>query len=132
MGQRLNRPAQGFWFVPGGRVLKDETLENAFNRLIKAELGLEAQAQATYKGTYQHFYEDNVSNEDSTTYYVVLAYEIEVNIALESLPRGQHGDYRWLTEQALLGDSNVHQYTKLYFQKGHNSDAPFMKLKIWE
>ena len=24
LGKRTNRPAQGFWFVPGGRVLKDE------------------------------------------------------------------------------------------------------------
>lgn len=26
LGERLNRPAQGFWFVPGGRVQKNETL----------------------------------------------------------------------------------------------------------
>ncbi|TOB15241.1 NUDIX domain-containing protein, partial [Vibrio parahaemolyticus] len=25
LGQRTNRPAQGFWFVPGGRICKDET-----------------------------------------------------------------------------------------------------------
>ena len=24
LGKRTNRPAQGCWFVPGGRVLKDE------------------------------------------------------------------------------------------------------------
>ncbi|WP_259346526.1 NUDIX domain-containing protein [Vibrio rotiferianus] len=28
-----NRPAQGFWFVPGGRVLKGESLKDAFLRL---------------------------------------------------------------------------------------------------
>ncbi|HCL5083878.1 TPA: GDP-mannose mannosyl hydrolase, partial [Salmonella enterica] len=38
LGQRLNRPAQGYWFVPGGRVCKDETLEAAFERLTQAEL----------------------------------------------------------------------------------------------
>ncbi|VEA35909.1 glycosyl transferase in colanic acid biosynthesis [Salmonella enterica subsp. enterica] len=38
LGQRLNRPAQGYWFVPGGRVCKDETLEAAFARLTQAEL----------------------------------------------------------------------------------------------
>ena len=61
----------------------------------KAELGTES--QATYKCTYQHFYEDNVSNENFTTHYVVLGYEIEVNIALESLLKEQYGDYRCLT-----------------------------------
>ncbi|MCV5153638.1 GDP-mannose mannosyl hydrolase, partial [Escherichia coli] len=33
LGKRTNRPAQGYWFVPGGRVQKDETLEAAFERL---------------------------------------------------------------------------------------------------
>ena len=41
LGKRTNRPAQGFWFVPGGRVQKDETLANAFERLTLAELGLQ-------------------------------------------------------------------------------------------
>ena len=40
LGQRTNRPAQGYWFVPGGRVQKDETLAQAFERLTLAELGL--------------------------------------------------------------------------------------------
>ena len=38
LGKRTNRPAQGYWFVPGGRVQKDETLEAAFERLTMAEL----------------------------------------------------------------------------------------------
>ncbi|VEB85871.1 GDP-mannose mannosyl hydrolase) [Citrobacter koseri] len=39
LGKRTNRPAQGYWFVPGGRVQKDETLEKAFERLTQAETG---------------------------------------------------------------------------------------------
>uniref|UniRef100_UPI00398C6595 NUDIX domain-containing protein n=1 Tax=Salmonella enterica TaxID=28901 RepID=UPI00398C6595 len=37
--QRLNRPAQGYWFVPGGRVCIHETLDAAFRPLTLAELG---------------------------------------------------------------------------------------------
>ena len=40
LGKRINRPAQGFWFVPGGRVLKDESFALAFKRLIKVELDM--------------------------------------------------------------------------------------------
>lgn len=40
LGQRLNRPAQGFWFVPGGRIQKSESLDAAFRRLTRGELGL--------------------------------------------------------------------------------------------
>ena len=39
LGERLNKPAQGFWFVPGGRILKDESLADAFKRLATEELG---------------------------------------------------------------------------------------------
>jgi len=40
LGKRVNRPAQGDWFVPGGRVLKDEPIEQAYTRLLKIELGM--------------------------------------------------------------------------------------------
>ena len=38
VGKRVNRPAKGFWFVPGGRILKNETIAEAFLRLTEAEL----------------------------------------------------------------------------------------------
>ena len=39
LGWRKNPPAQSFWFVPGGRVQKNETLDQAFARITRAELG---------------------------------------------------------------------------------------------
>lgn len=41
LGQRKNAPAKDDWFVPGGRVLKNEPLEQDFKRVSKNELGLE-------------------------------------------------------------------------------------------
>ncbi|MFT7315340.1 MAG: hypothetical protein ACI9J5_003496 [Paraglaciecola sp.] len=35
LGKRLNRPAQGFWLVSSGRILKDESMKNAFTCLTK-------------------------------------------------------------------------------------------------
>src|SRR5690606_28466627 len=56
LGKRTNRPAQGFWFVPGGRVQKDETLTDAFERLTLAELGLQLpMAAGQFYGVWQHF-----------------------------------------------------------------------------
>lgn len=39
VGERINRPAQGYWFVPGGRVYKNEPLKKAFERICSDELG---------------------------------------------------------------------------------------------
>jgi len=39
--KRLNAPLQGTWWVPGGRVHKGETLEAAFRRKMREELGIE-------------------------------------------------------------------------------------------
>ncbi|MGZ5044548.1 MAG: NUDIX domain-containing protein, partial [Methylobacter sp.] len=33
MGMRVNEPAAGSWFVPGGRIRKDESIEDAFLRI---------------------------------------------------------------------------------------------------
>ena len=47
LGMRKNEPARGFWFVPGGRIMKDEALAAAFERILDAELGLRACLPAT-------------------------------------------------------------------------------------
>ncbi|GAM63316.1 GDP-mannose mannosyl hydrolase [Vibrio ishigakensis] len=73
LGERTNRPAQGFWFVPGGRILKDESLEQAFSRLTLMELGKALKlTSARFHGVYEHFYNDNFSEDDFSTHYVVL------------------------------------------------------------
>jgi len=41
LGKRKNRPAKGYYFVPGGRIFKNETIEQAFKNISKHELGLD-------------------------------------------------------------------------------------------
>lgn len=124
LGKRVNRPAKDCWFVPGGRILKDETFEQAFKRLINQELGLQ-ETNSTFKGVYQHFYDDNFSGELFTTHYVVLAYEVSFNDETSSLPIEQHSSYRWLSESELLTCENVHEHSKWYFKAGTQADALF-------
>jgi colanic acid biosynthesis protein WcaH len=118
LGKRNNRPAQGFWFVPGGRIVKNERLADAFKRLSKNELGLELyKEQANYLGLYEHFYEDSIFT-DISTHYVVNAFEVIVGAADLDLPDEQHNDYRWFDEAELLQDETVHLHTKWYFMSG--------------
>ncbi|MFT6330199.1 MAG: colanic acid biosynthesis protein WcaH [Bermanella sp.] len=115
-GWRRNRPAADHWFVPGGRVHKNESLDDAFTRLVQTELGFdESRATAQWLGVYEHFYDDCVFGEEISTHYIVLAYEIVVNISELNLPMEQHSKYQWMSKDE-IGESNlVHQYSKDYF-----------------
>lgn len=132
LGKRNNRPAQGFWFVPGGRIVKNERLADAFKRLTLDELGCEYDmAQAKHLGLYEHFYDDSIftDNEEHfdtslrsdsvqagiSTHYVVNAFEVVVVADDLNLPDAQHNDYRWFDEAELLQDDAVHLHTKWYF-----------------
>ena len=121
LGKRLNRPAQGYWFVPGGRVQKDEPLSAAFERLTEGELGLRLPLSAgKFYGVWQHFYDDNFVNEEFSTHYVVLGFRLRVQEKDLRLPDAQHEAYRWLAPAALLGCENVHENSRAYFQNDAN------------
>jgi len=127
LGLRTNRPAQGFWFVPGGRIVKNESIEQAFKRLTKAELGVELSIDnAKYLGLYEHFYNDSVfgagnNGKSISTHYVVNGFEVVLPVldtahTSQMLPKDQHEDYRWLSETELLAAPNVHVHSKWYFE----------------
>ncbi|MGX9418438.1 GDP-mannose mannosyl hydrolase [Vibrio sp. WJH972] len=118
LGQRLNRPAKDYWFVPGGRIQKNETLESAFQRLTQEELGTAFTIdQARLLGPFTHLYEDHVFGEEFGTHYVAIAYILKVNREELNLPlQQQHGAYQWFDVQHLLSSSEVHLHTKWYFE----------------
>jgi colanic acid biosynthesis protein WcaH len=119
VGLRNNEPAKGVYFVPGGRVRKNEALDHAFQRILAAETGLAAtRSNARFVGVYEHFYSTNRFGDPTYgTHYVVLGYELTLAtrpvISLDS----QHSEYRWLSEDALLSASDVHENTKAYFRR---------------
>ncbi|EKO3762827.1 GDP-mannose mannosyl hydrolase [Vibrio metschnikovii] len=120
LGLRTNRPAQGFWFVPGGRIGKDETFEHAFLRLTQLELGYPIPLnEASFLGPYQHLYSDNFSGTDFSTHYVVLGYQLKLDLDLQTLPVEQHQNYQWWDEQELLNSEQVHRNTKAYFSDNY-------------
>ncbi|KNC09860.1 GDP-mannose mannosyl hydrolase [Klebsiella sp. RIT-PI-d] len=125
LGQRTNRPAQGCWFVPGGRVQKDETLAQAFSRLTEAELGISLPMTAgEFYGVWQHFYDDNFSGTGFSTHYIVLGFRLRVETCTLRLPTEQHNAYRWLTADALLASENVHDNSRAYFLAERQAGVP--------
>lgn len=119
LGWRNNEPAAGFWFVPGGRVQKNETLDQAFLRLTQAELGVALpRNQAAWQGVYEHFYASNAGRvEGFGTHYVVLAHRLQLDEGRMALPLGeQHAKYRWASPAEILQDAAVHFHSQAYFE----------------
>lgn len=118
LGKRTNRPAQGYWFVPGGRIRKNETLNDSFKRLSSDELGVCcSQQQASFLGVFEHFYSDSVFGLTPSTHYVALAYTLELPGDSILLSPVQHSDVLWWQLDQAVSSSSVHQYTKDYLQQ---------------
>ena len=104
LGKRINPPAKNFFFVPGGRILKSELKQEAFDIILKQELNLSLKANhlkfVEDLGIFEHFYEDNfLGNKDFSTHYLVISFLIPY----ESLKKSkldhkstQHSEYIWL------------------------------------
>jgi colanic acid biosynthesis protein WcaH len=118
LGLRKNEPAKDYWFVPGGRILKNERIALAFERISKEELGIEiAYKQAEFLGVFEHFYPSNFAQKEGfTTHYVALAYQISIPENALQLPKIQHQEYKWLSKDFIESDEKVHPYTKAYFK----------------
>ncbi len=103
IGKRNNSPAKGFFFVPGGRIRKSETIENAQKRILKNELGItlckENKNPPKNIGIFEHFYSDDSSNSNQySTHYIVLAYLVHYEIIskIETISlKDDHSELIW-------------------------------------
>ena len=120
LGKRLNRPARGWWFTPGGRIRKNEPWQQAFSRIASEELGLTVTGEldAQLMGIWDHFYQDSALDENVSTHYVNLPHFIKLsqyqadNLALPH--DEQHGEYCWIGLEEVIQHENVHEYVKKY------------------
>ena len=66
-------------------------------------------------GVWDHFYNNSALDQNTSTHYVNLAYEVEV-YERPDLPDEQHIDYKWFSVDELLKSKQVHKYTKDCFK----------------
>lgn len=118
LGERKNEPAKGYYFIPGGRILKNETLDEAFNRLSFIELGIKLNKEDfKFHMNTQHIYDNNFFNNDFNTHYICLCYKHKLsnenfkNINLNN----QHNGVVYMDISELLKYDLVHVNTKKYF-----------------
>lgn len=115
LGKRLNAPAKSDWFVPGGRIFKDESLDKAFTRTTSSEIGLFLKREEVdFYGIYEHFYDNNVFNDNFSTHYIVLAHKFKVK-EKEIVLNNQHEVYTWFSVSEILKNTEVNRHTKDYF-----------------
>jgi len=118
LGLRNNEPAKGFYFVPGGMILKNERLGDAFARLLKNETNYSAKIEdARLLGAYEHFYANNrFGDRGYGTHYVVVGYALELADTAALKSDAQHSELRWWAESDLLNSGLVHDNAKAYFR----------------
>ena len=115
LGKRINKPAKDYLFSIGGRVYKNETINDAIIRIASDELNFNLKIMPTFLGVFEHFYDDSIY-QNLSTHYVNLAYQVEIEEVLK-LPNKQHNEYHWLTIDQLLKNKLVHKYVKNYFKE---------------
>ena len=122
LGKRLNNPAKNWFFVPGGRVLKNEKIKDTTNRILEEETSLRFKDDiylVSFLGVFEHFYNDNfLDNKDFNTHYITIAYLIDYKNLVKIDPKKkseQHSEYLWLNSHN--NDNKnifIHKYAKSY------------------
>ena len=83
--KRKNEPVKGGWWVPGGRVLKGETMEEAVIRKTKEELGIKVKIIKPL-GYFEHYFRENEFGVKSGIHQVSIVFLVKplsLNIKLD-------------------------------------------------
>ena len=115
MGERINEPARGFLFVPGGRIYKNESLEKAFERICFEEIGIILKhSDSKLLGIYEHFFDNSLwENSEINSHYIILAYVINItNYSKINLSK-QHKSFNWISKLDTM-NSSMHRYSLQY------------------
>jgi len=117
LGYRKNEPARDSWFVPGGRILKDESISAAFKRIVQFELNIDMEYSPRYFfGFFEHLYQTNLfEDKNFGTHYIVLAHTFKADSPILLQEDAQHERLRWFDVDEIQKSHEVHTYTKNYF-----------------
>lgn len=116
LGMRNNQPAKGKWFVPGGRIFKNETISHALNRISAREIGVEVNIRdIEFYGVFEHFYDNSFVSSKLSTHYIVLAYSFYLEVDEKLLPLSEHNKYKYFNKKEISSNNDIHRHTKNYF-----------------
>ena len=118
MGKRKNDPAKDLYFVPGGRIYKNESIKDAFERIIFEETKQNYQfSESKFQGCFEHFYNNSKwSSLDISTHYIVLAYRLDVDRSFNFDLTNQHKSLSWIGQDT-NNNNLIHKYSRIYIDK---------------
>ena len=122
LGKRNNSPAKNWWFTPGGRIKKNESVSSAIMRICMEECNHQnlQKTPLTLMGVWDHFYNESAFDENLATHYINLPHYIFVSQQTKdslNLPAGieeQHSDWTWMPLNEAASHPKVHQYVRQY------------------
>ncbi|MFB1066314.1 NUDIX domain-containing protein [Natrinema sp. H-ect4] len=109
-GKRENEPAAGYWFIPGGRVQKRETREEAVHRIAGEELGADVRIIESL-GAYEHIYDTADVDGVGGKHYLANGFVVEAESS-NLVPDDQHSDLKIFSESP----EPLHEYVRQYLQ----------------
>lgn len=96
LGKRTNHPKKGEWWIPGGRVFKNESLEKAITRKLKEELGVKGITVVKQLWTASTPFKR--SHQGPPSHTINTAYLVSLPKRELGLGDGQHGEFKWFTK----------------------------------
>lgn len=117
LGLRKNAPARGQYFVPGGRIFKNENFESAVKRISRSELGFEIKmSDLKLLGVFEQFYQENYyDNLEFGTHYISMPYVYLPKVNTDFQLDPQHEKFVFWKYDDILKNSLVSPYCQKYF-----------------
>ena len=99
LAKRQNEPAKGEWFVPGGRIQKGESLEEAVHRVAREELDVDVVIEEKL-GAYDHRYETADVEDVGGKHYIAHGYVVRPQTDTVTLD-DQHSEAKYFDLHSL-------------------------------
>ena len=108
--KRRNEPVKGYWWIPGGRILKGELIEKAVLRKAKEETGLDVKIKKLL-GVKETIFKKGIYGKSVHTINIIfLAIAKNNKVKMDS----QSSEYKWFSKI----DKNFYPYIKKFIKLG--------------
>lgn len=114
--KRNDSPVKGEWWIPGGRIFKNESIEDAVKRKVFEETGLQCKIIEQLGVINQIFPECHTIS----IFYLVESNRNDVKLNTE------HSDYKWVSELPV----NSHQYLRHMVKTAYKEYKRIMGSKV--